>query len=98
MRDKYKDLDCFGKITIGNNVFVGLNSIIIPNTEVGDNVVIGAGSLVRGILESNFVYAGVPVRKVMTIEEYEKKILEKSDSTKSFDSVEKRKYLVEKFK
>ncbi|WP_218947869.1 acyltransferase [Acinetobacter sp. YH12157] len=98
LRDKYKDLDCFGKITIGNNVFVGLNSIIIPNTEVGDNVVIGAGSLVRGILESNFVYAGVPVRKVMTIEEYEKKILEKSDSTKSFDSVEKRKYLVEKFK
>lgn len=98
LRDKYSDIDVFGKIIIGNNVFIGLNSIIMPNTIVGDNVVIGAGSLVRGVLESNFVYAGVPVKKMMTIEEYEKKILEKSDNTKSLNNVEKKQYLEEKFR
>lgn len=98
LREKYNDIDCFGKITIGNNVFVGLNSIIMPNTVIGNNVIVGAGSLVRGVLEENSVYAGVPVRKIMTIEEYRRKILEKADYTKSLGSVEKKNYLMEKFK
>lgn len=94
-RNKYPQIDNFGKIIIGNNVFVGLNSIILPNTIVGDNVVIGAGSLVRGTLESNSVYAGTPVRKIMTIQEYEDKVLGRSLNTKLMSALEKRIFLLE---
>lgn len=96
LRDKYPAIDVFGKITIGNNVFIGLNSIIMPNTTVGDNVVVGAGSIVRGNLESNSVYAGCPVKKIMTIADYEEKVLNKCDSTKHLTKDEKKKYLIGK--
>tara|TARA_B110000208_G_C11610683_1_gene373522 strand:+ start:114 stop:620 length:507 start_codon:yes stop_codon:yes gene_type:complete len=63
-------IDRFGKIKIGSNVFVGNNAIILPDTVIGDNIIIGANSIVRGVLEANSVYAGVPVKRVCSIEEY----------------------------
>ena len=59
-----------GKVRIGNNVFIGMNATILMNTEIGDNVIIGAGSVVSGKVESNSVYAGTPARKIMTLEAY----------------------------
>ena len=61
-------------VNIGNNVFVGMNSTILKGTSIGDNVIIGAGSLVKGELESNSVYAGIPAKKVCSLEEYEHKL------------------------
>lgn len=58
---------------IGNNVFIGMNSVITKGADIGDNVIIGAGSVVSGKCESNSVYAGVPAKKIMTIDEYYKK-------------------------
>lgn len=57
-------------VTIGNNVFIGMNAIITRGVTIGDNVVIGAGSVVTKDCEANSVYAGVPAKKIMTIEEY----------------------------
>lgn len=37
-----------GAIDIGNNVFIGSRSVILPNTKIEDNVIIGAGSIVTG--------------------------------------------------
>lgn len=42
---KYKFLK---PISIGSNVFVGARAILLPGTEIGDNVIIGAGSVVKG--------------------------------------------------
>lgn len=67
---KNPKIDRFGKIKIGSNVFIGNNAIILPDTIIGDNIVIGANSIVRGELEANSVYAGVPVKKICSIEEY----------------------------
>ena len=50
-------------VSIGNNVFIGMNSIILKGSYIGDNVIIGAGSIVNGSCESNSVYVGNPVRK-----------------------------------
>jgi len=74
-RDKYPDINVYGKITIGNNVFIGTNVIILPNVSVGDNVVIGAGSIVTKSVKSNVVVAGNPARVIKTIEQYEEKVL-----------------------
>lgn len=51
-------------IVIGDNVFIGANSVILPGSCIGDNVVIGANSTVKGHLESNCIYAGSPSRKI----------------------------------
>jgi acetyltransferase-like isoleucine patch superfamily enzyme len=51
-------------VRIGNNVFIGANCSILPGTIVHDNVVIGAGSVVRGELQGNAIYAGVPCKLI----------------------------------
>ena len=55
---------------IGNNVFIGRNSIILMGTTIGDNCIIGAGSVVRGNIPSGTIWAGNPARQIGTIEEY----------------------------
>lgn len=59
--------------TIGNNVFLGQSSIILMGTEIGDNVIIGAGAVVSGKIPSNTVWAGNPARQVCTLEEFKEK-------------------------
>lgn len=45
-----------GKISIGSNVWIGAGCIILSGTEIEDNVVIAAGSIVNGRVPSNNVY------------------------------------------
>ncbi len=94
---EYHNIDSFGKITIGDNVFVGYGAIIMPNTIIGDNVIVGAGSIVKGTLESNSVYAGVPVRRICSLDAYVKRHKDNFVPTKGLNIQEKRTYLEEKF-
>lgn len=48
-------------VLIGNNVFIGANTIILKGTFIGDNAVIGAGSVVRGKIPENSIAFGNPV-------------------------------------
>lgn len=66
-------LGAAGEVSIGNNVFIGMNSIILRNVKIGDNVIIGAGSVVSKDCESGWVYAGNPSKKILTVEEFYKK-------------------------
>lgn len=53
----------FGKeIKIGNDVWIGGNSVILPGVTIGDNVVIGAGSVVNKDIPSNCIAVGNPCR------------------------------------
>ncbi|HOW08740.1 MAG TPA: acyltransferase [Bacteroidales bacterium] len=56
--------DFFGKIKIGNNVHIGASCIILPNTIIGNNSMVGAGSVVRGKFPDNSVIIGNPARKI----------------------------------
>ena len=47
-------------IKIGNNVWIGLNAIILKGTEIGDNCVVGAGSVVKGVFAPNSIILGNP--------------------------------------
>ena len=59
---------CSSGITrIGNNVFVGVNAIILPNVTIGDNSIIGAGSVVTKDVPPNVVVAGNPARIIREI-------------------------------
>ena len=59
-----------GKVTIGNNVFIGARSTLLKGVTVGNNVIIGAGSLVTKDIPDNSVAAGVPCNVRMSLEEY----------------------------
>lgn len=63
-----------GRIDIGDNVFVGANTTILPGVVIGDNSVIGAGSLVSKDIEPDSVYAGVPAKRICSIQDYIDKI------------------------
>lgn len=63
----------FKKTVIGNNVFIGRYAILTMGTRVGDNVIIGAGAVCHGIIQSDSVYAGNPARRICSLEEYNKR-------------------------
>lgn len=54
-------------VTIGNNVWVGGNSTILPGVTIGDNCVIGAGSVVTKDVAPNTVVGGNPARVIKHI-------------------------------
>ncbi len=49
-------------IKIGDDCFIGMNSIILKGTELGDRVVVGAGSVVHGKFPSDCIIAGNPAK------------------------------------
>lgn len=75
---KYKFLK---PISIGSNVFVGARAILLPGTEIGDDVIIGAGSVVKGKVPPKTVWVGAPARQLCTLEEYYRRHKDKHDYT-----------------
>lgn len=67
--NKFKNMDCFRPIVIKDNVFIGAHTFIMPGINIGNNVVIGAGSIVTKNISDNSVVAGSPAKKIATIEE-----------------------------
>jgi maltose O-acetyltransferase len=63
-------------ITIGDNVFIGWGSIILPGVTIGSNVVVAAGSIVTRDIPDNCVVAGNPAKKIKNIESYIEKYKE----------------------
>jgi acetyltransferase-like isoleucine patch superfamily enzyme len=60
----------YGPIIIRENCMVGINTIILPNVEIGPNSVIGAGSVVTRNVSPNSIYAGNPAKFICTLDQY----------------------------
>lgn len=67
---KYIGYSKIGRITLGNNIFIGAKAVILPGVTIGDNVVIGTGSVVTKDIPSNSLAVGVPAKIVGSIEEF----------------------------
>lgn len=61
------------EVTIGDNVWIGGNTVILPGVHIGSNVVIGAGSVVTKDIPDWVVAAGNPCRVIRGITEEDKK-------------------------
>lgn len=59
-----------GRIDIGNDVFIGASSIVLPNVKIGNKVIVGAGSIVTENIPDNSVVIGNPARIIETYDEY----------------------------
>jgi hypothetical protein len=89
------DLEITKPITIGNDVYIGNNVIILPGVTIGNNVVIGAGAVVSKDIPDNSVAVGVPARVIKTADEYLEKIKKESLHLGHLKGQEKDKALME---
>lgn len=60
-------------VTIGDNVWIGGNTVVLPGVHIGSNTVIGAGSVVTKDIPDWVVAAGNPCRVIKKITEEDKK-------------------------
>lgn len=70
----YKDfVSATAKVTIGSNVYFGQKCTVLKGVTIGDNCIIGLGSLITKDIPNNSVVAGSPAKVICTLEEYYKK-------------------------
>jgi len=58
------------EVSIGENCFVGARSSILPGTIIGDNVIIGACSVVKGKVPNNSIIIGNPYKIIGNTKEW----------------------------
>ena len=76
----------FGRITVGNNCFLGQRSTLLYGVTLADNIIVAAGSVVtKSFDESNIIIGGNPARKISTFE----KMSESLDKALSRENVRK---------
>lgn len=75
----------YRRVEIGNNVFIGVNSIIMPGVRIEDNVIVAAGSIVTKSVPSGVIIAGNPAKIIGNYEAYQKEVLENYISDKNMD-------------
>lgn len=62
-----------GRVKIGSNIYFGRDVTVLKGVEIGDNCIIGLGSVVSKSIPSNSVAVGVPARVICSIEDYYQK-------------------------
>ena len=73
------DIGVLRNIVIGNNVFIGMNTILMPGTSIGNNVIVGAGSVVRGNVKDYSIIAGNPAEVIGDIRDYAEKLKKRQE-------------------
>ena len=71
--------------SIGNDVFIGANSIIMPGVKIGNNVIIAAGSVVTKDVDNNQLVGGNPIQFICTTENYLLKVKSQMNNKNVFD-------------
>lgn len=71
VKQRNKGLEYARPIRVGNNVWIGGNVAVLPGVTIGDNTVIGAGSVVNRDIPSGVIAAGNPCRVIRKLTEEE---------------------------
>ena len=93
-RKKHKNLDYFGKIRIGNYTYIGEGAKIMPGVVLGNDVIVGAGSIVTKSVPDGMIVAGNPARIVGETENFVNKIKQYNVESKGMNYQEKKRYLL----
>lgn len=64
IKQLYPNVSPRGKVVIMDNVFIGVNSVVLMNVTIGKNTVVGAGSVVNRDLKSNVLAVGNPIKVI----------------------------------
>ena len=91
-------LDIFkGKTTLGSNVFVGNRACIMPGVKIGNNVVVGYGSIVTKDVPDNVVVGGAPAKIIKSINDYINDNKDNIVPTKQLNDCQKKEFLKNKY-
>ena len=85
-------------VVLGEQCWVGMNATILPGVHLGPHTVVGAGAVVKGTLEPNGVYAGVPARRIRDLESYREILLARDLGCKCMGYTDKKRFLLKKFR
>jgi len=77
-RNEIPDLEITKPIRVGNNVYFGEETLVLPGVTIGSNVVIGARSVVTKDIPDNTVVCGAPARVIKSTDEYLEKLKKES--------------------
>ena len=70
LRERYYQYNA--PVRIGRNCWLGANVVVVPGVTIGDNVVVGAGSVVTKDLPSNVVAVGNPCRILREVNDHDR--------------------------
>ena len=74
-----------GRVTIGSNVFIGADTVVLPGVTIGDNVIVGANSTVTHDVPDNIVVAGSPAKIICSLEQYLEKEKQRMKEAPCYD-------------
>lgn len=97
LRKEVPDLEWTAPITVGNDVYMGVGTLVMPGVTIGNRVIIGAGSIVSKDIPDNSVAAGVPARVIKTTDEYLEVMKKKSLKCGHLQDLDKEKFLKDHF-
>lgn len=67
-----KNVEAFCPIEIFDNVYIGMNTIVLGNVRIGPNAIINAGSLITKDVPPNSIVEGVPAKVIGDFDKYAK--------------------------
>lgn len=93
-RKKHPGLDYFGKIKIADYTYIGEGAKIMPGVTIGNDVIVGAGSIVTKSIPDGKIVAGNPARIVGETKDFVEKIKQYDVGSKGMSYEEKKKFLL----
>ncbi|MVX37328.1 acyltransferase, partial [Myroides sp. LoEW2-1] len=68
-RKENPNFDFFGKIKIGDNVYIGNNALLMPGITIGNNVIVAAGSVITKSVPNDSIVGGNPAKVIGSVKE-----------------------------
>lgn len=94
IRQSIPDFDAFGKITIGDFVYIGNNSLVMPGVSIGEYSIVAAGSVVTKSVPPRTVVAGNPAKIICSINDYMSRNICHNTHTKGLNREKKKNILL----
>jgi acetyltransferase-like isoleucine patch superfamily enzyme len=74
LRKETPDLELTAPITIGNDVYLGIETIVMPGVTINGRVIVGARSIITKDVEHNSIMVGIPARRIKSVDQYHEEI------------------------
>lgn len=93
-RKENPNFDFFGKIKIGNDVYIGNNALLMPGITIGNNVIVAAGAVITKSVPDDSIVGGNPAKIIGSVKELGIRMEAFNLNSKNMPQEEKRDFLL----